>query len=252
MLPTMRTHRVVTNGGDQPNTVPRLSSVWWYFRDSTAEGARALFEQAKKIAEGAAMMTNTAVDVDIMSAVWPTRSNQVLAELVHRNMEDVGVPNWTPEEEAFARELQARANVAVDGLKRAVPPLKASPVRNSSASDTGDVSWKVPMTKLYYPANVPNVSPHYWAAGVAIATSIAHKGALAGAKVLALSAIDCLENPALVEEARVTFKKELGGVEYKSLLPPDQTPPIELNRAMMDKYRPAMAKHYITGRPHFS
>lgn len=252
MLPTMRMHRVITHGGDQPNTVPRLASVWWYFRDSTAEGTRALFEQAKKIAQGAALMTNTAVDVDVMSAVWPTRSNQVLAELVQRNMEDIGVPHWSAEEETLARNLQAGANVATDGLKKAVRALKGPGAQQSSASDSGDVSWKVPMAKFYFPANVPNVSAHNWAAGVALATSIAHKGALAGAKVLALSTIDCLESPALVEKARVSFEKELNGVRYRSLLPPDQTPPVELNRALMEKYRAAMARHYLTGRPKFA
>src|SRR5215471_15893764 len=79
MTPTMRMHRVITDGGDQPNVVPRRAAAWWYFRDSTAEGAGRLFEQAKKIAQGAALMSNTTVDVDVMSAVWPVRGNRTLA-----------------------------------------------------------------------------------------------------------------------------------------------------------------------------
>ena len=118
MTPTMRMHRVITEGGDQPNVVPRRAAVWWYFRDSTAEGAGKLFEQAKKIAEGAAMMSNTKVEVDVMSAVWPVRGNRTLAELVEREIETVGLPSWSEQEDALARAVQAKVNVPVEGLAR--------------------------------------------------------------------------------------------------------------------------------------
>jgi aminobenzoyl-glutamate utilization protein B len=252
MLPTMRAHRVITNGGDQPNVVPRKAAIWWYFRDFTAEGARSLFEQAKKIAQGAALMTNTSFEVDVNAAVWPTRGNRTLAETVQHNIELVGVPEWTAEEDALARKLQAAAKVKVEGLRRDVPSLKGPGSQKTSASDSGDVSWKVPQVKFYYPANIPGISFHHWAAGVALATSIAHKGAVAGAKVLALSVVDCLEHPERVAEAKATFREELGGVEYKSLLPPEQKPPVELNRATMEKFRPAMTKHYLAERPRFA
>jgi len=107
------------------------------------------------------------------------------------------------------------------------------------------------MVKFYFPSNVPNINFHHWAAGVALATSIAHKGAAAGTKVFAAAVIECFANPAVVEEAKRTFKEELGGVEYKSMLPPDQKPPVDLNRAVMEKFRPAMAKHYLNKTPEF-
>src|SRR3546814_15749760 len=87
MHPAMRAHRVITDGGEQPNVIPAKASVWWYFRDPQADGARRLFEQAKKIAEGAALMTNTSVEVYVKSAVWPVRGHQTLAEVVHRSEE---------------------------------------------------------------------------------------------------------------------------------------------------------------------
>jgi len=251
MRPTMRAHRVITNGGDQPNVIPRTATIWWFFRDGTAEGAQALFEQAKKIAQGAAMMTNTTCTVDVLSAVWPLRCNRTLAELVQRNIEVVGMPAWSDEEDKLARQLQENAKVKVVGLKRDIKGLKAEAEQRTSANDAGDVSWKVPMVKFYFPSNVPNINFHHWAAGVALATSIAHKGAVVGAKVFAAAVIECFANPAVVEEAKRTFKEELGGVEYKSMLPPDQKPPIELNRAVMEKFRPAMEKHYLAETPEF-
>jgi aminobenzoyl-glutamate utilization protein B len=107
------------------------------------------------------------------------------------------------------------------------------------------------MVKFYYPGNIPNTNSHHWAAGVALATSIAHKGALAGAKVLAASIVQCLNDPAIVEEAKRSFKEELGGVEYRPLLPREQKPPVDLNRATMEKYRPLLAKHYPKEKPVF-
>ena len=251
MTPSMRMHRVITEGGDQPNVVPRRASVWWYFRDSTAEGAGKLFEQAKRIAEGAALMSNTEVETDVMSAVWPVRGNRTLAELVEREIETVGLPTWSEEEDALARAIQAKVNVPADGLARQYVPMKGPAVQKAAANDAGDISWKVPMVKLYFPATVPNISFHHWVAGVPLATSIAHKGAVAGAKVMAASIVECFNTPAVVAEARRTFKEELGGIEYRSLLPPGQKPPATLNRATMEKFRPLMAAHYLKEKPTF-
>src|SRR6266850_7832290 len=92
MTPSMRAHRVITNGGHQPNVVPRQAAIWWFFRDLSAEGATGLFEQAKRIAQGAAMMSNTTVKVEVLSAVWPLRCNRTLAELVQRHIEVAGMP----------------------------------------------------------------------------------------------------------------------------------------------------------------
>jgi aminobenzoyl-glutamate utilization protein B len=250
MIPTMRAQRVITHGGDQPNVVPRKASVWWFFRAPTAGEADSLFDQAKRIAEGAALMTKTSVEINILSAVWPSRGNRVLAELVQRQIESVGMPQWSEEEQAFACELQTNANVKSDGLTHHVQPLREATQR-PSANDAGDVSWKVPMVKFYFPANVPNLSAHHWAAGAALATSIAHKGAVAGAKVMAGAAIECFLNPAVVEEAKRTFRDELGSVEYRSLLPAEQEPPINLNRDIMEKFRPLMARRYLKNIPRF-
>ena len=250
--PTMRMHRVITEGGDQPNVVPRRAAVWWYFRDSTAEGAGKLFEQAKRIAEGAALMSNTKVEVDVMSAVWPVRGNRTLAELVEREIETVGLPSWSEQEDALARAVQAKVNVPVEGLARRYVPMKGPAVQKAAANDAGDISWKVPMVKLYFPATVPNISFHHWVAGVPLATSIAHKGAVAGAKVMAASIVECFSNPAVVDEAKRSFKEELAGTEYRSLLPPGQKPPLTLNRATMDKFRPLMAQHYLKEKPKFA
>jgi aminobenzoyl-glutamate utilization protein B len=162
------------------------------------------------------------------------------------------MPEWSEEEQRFARELQGNAGAKPDGLKRELRLAAGEAVQKWSANDSGDVSWKVPMVKLYYPANVPGLAAHHWAAGAALATSIAHKGAVAGAKAMAGAVIDCFASPDLVDEAKRRFREELGGKTYSPLLPPAQTPPLELNRETMDKFRPLMARHYLKETPQFT
>jgi aminobenzoyl-glutamate utilization protein B len=252
MMPTMRAQRTITNGGRQPNVIPKTAAIWWYFRDPSAEGALKLFEQAKRIAEGAALMTNTEWSVDVLSAVWPTRGNRTVAETVQRNIELIGMPEWSAEEEALAKAVQTRAGAKEEGLPRTITVMSGPSQQKASANDGGDVSWKVPMVKFYFPANIPGCSAHHWSAGVSLATSIAHKGAVAGAKAMAAAALDFLTDPAKVRDAKATFKEEIGDVVYRPLLPPDQTPPVELNRAQMEPWREKLKAHHVKEKPVFA
>ena len=251
MTPAMRAHRVISEGGLQPNVIPARASIWWYFRDSTAEGARLLFEQARKIAQGAALMTNTTCDVEILSAVWPVRWNQALAEIVDRNIELVGMPEWTADEQAFARQLQTSAGLRVSGLAISHTPLKGPAVQRAAANDCGDISWIVPMGRVTFPGNVPDAPFHHWSAGAALATTIAHKGAVAGAKALAASVIDVFLDPSIAARARETFAREIGETCYKPLIPPEQKPPLDLNHAEMEKWREKMRAHYVKAKIEF-
>lgn len=252
MRTTMTAHRVITNGGHQPNVIPALASAWWYFRDSTAEGARGLFERAQKIAQGAALMTDCEVEVNVRSAVWPVLGNQTMAEVVQRNIAAIGMPQWSEEEQLFAKKLQRQAKVAEDGLRTDITPLEGPSKQIPASNDAGDVSWKVPMTRVWFPANVPHIPFHHWAGGAALATGIAHKGGQIGASVIATSAIDFLKNPALVERARESFCQSTNGVTYQSLLPAHQKPPVDNNAALMEQFRKSMEPFYVRQRPSFT
>ena len=252
MKPTMTAHRVFTQGGEQPNVIPALASAWWYFRDPTAEGARVLFERAKQIAQGAAIMAECEVSVDVRAAVWPVRLNQTIATVIQRNVEAIGMPVWTGEEQAFARALQKQAKMREDGLRLATTKLLGPSVQIAASNDCGDVSWKVPMGRVWFPANVPHLPFHHWTAGAALATSIAHKGGVAGAKALAASVIDYLVEPGLVSETKASFAQEIGETVYSPLLPADQRPPAHLNRELMDRFRSAMEQYYPHDQPVFA
>jgi aminobenzoyl-glutamate utilization protein B len=248
--PTQRSHRVITNGGDQPNVIPNRSSIWWFFREATAEKTRGLFEKAKRIAQGAALMTDTSYSVNVLSAVWPTRANRTLAEVIQQNVEKIGIPQWSEGEQKLVCDLQSKIGSKPIGMPTKTTTLKEC-VQSVSANDSGEVSWVVPTGLITFPSNIPGVSYHHWSAGVSLATSIAHKGAVAGAKAMAGSALDLFLEPKLVAKAKETFKDEVGDTEYRPLLPLDQKPPLELNRDIMERYRPAMRQHYLKEKPVF-
>jgi aminobenzoyl-glutamate utilization protein B len=249
MQPGTSAHRVFTEGGIQPNLIPSRAAIWWYFRHANAEGARMLFSQARKIAQGAALMTNCDFDVNVRSAVWPVQLNQTIAEVIQQNIEAIGMPTWTTQEQNFAKTLQKAAGVDDCGLKPEVTHMTGPTVQSPASNDCGDVSWKVPMGRVWFPSNVPNIAFHHWSAGAALATSIAHKGAVAGVKALATSVIDYLQRPDLLSRTRESFGREIGEVAYEPLLPNAQQPPSDLNRTEMEKYRQQMQRFYVRDRP---
>jgi aminobenzoyl-glutamate utilization protein B len=209
-----------------------------------------LFEKAKRVAEGAALMTDTRYSVDVLSAVWPTRANRTLAEVIQKNVEQIGMPQWSEGEQKLVCELQTKIKAKPTGMPVKIAPLKEC-VQSVSANDSGEVSWVVPTGLITFPSNIPGVSYHHWSAGVSLATTIAHKGALAGAKAMAASAIDLFMDPKLIAQAKQTFEQEIGDTEYRPLLPPNQKPPLELNRDLMERYRAAMREHYLKDKPSF-
>jgi aminobenzoyl-glutamate utilization protein B len=251
MKPGMSAHRVFTEGGTQPNVIPARTTCWWFFRDRSPEGVRALFEQGERVARGAAMMANCEVETSIMAGVWPVRGNETVARAVEANIQAAGMPVWDSREQEFARALQKGAGKPQVGLRNVITPLTGPCEPIMASNDCGDVSWVVPMGRVWFPANIPHAAFHHWSAGAALTTSIAHKGAVAGAKALAASALDFLTSPEAVAEAWRTFRSETEGVEYRPLLPATQKPPVELNRALMERSRPLMEPHYLQGLPEF-
>jgi aminobenzoyl-glutamate utilization protein B len=242
LSPTHRSHSVIVDAGIQPNVVPDYAKIWWFFRESTPELAAANWAKADKIAEGAALMTGCTWEKNVMSAVLPTRGNKVVAETIQANIERVGMPEWTASEQKLAKGVQRGTGAKETGLRTQVAPLKAA-TQGTSSNDSGDVTWAVPSGSISFPSNVEGTIGHHWSAAIVPATSIAHKGEVAGAKVLALSVVDLLTHPDIVAKAKKLHAEEVGGT-YATLLPADVKPPLGLNREEMEKYRALMAPHY--------
>lgn len=244
-----RSHYVITNGGDQPNVVPRLASVWYYFRELDYEHIKQLREIGDSMAQGAALMTNTSVSSRVLGSAWPQHFNRPVAEAMNENIKQVGLPQWSDADQTLARALQKELKAREEGLATNLTPL-AGPVTNEQqtrggSDDIGDVSWNLPTVTLRYPSNIPGLPGHNWTDAIAMATPIAHKGVTAGAKVVAMTVVDLLTKPELVTEAWKYFREvQTKDTQYQPLIGPDDKPPTYLNQRTMDTYRERMRKFY--------
>jgi len=244
-----RSHYVITNGGDQPNVVPRVASVWYYFRELEYERIKELRGIGDSMADGAAKMTGTTVSSRVLGAAWPQHFNKTVAEAMYENIKQVGLPKWSDEDQTLAKALQKELKVREQGLAVELGPL-SGPVmedsqRRGGSDDIGDVSWNVPTVTLRFPSNIPGLPGHNWTDAVAMATPIAHKGVTAGAKVIAMTVIDLLTRPELVTQAWTYFRDvQTKDRKYQPLISPDDMPAIWLNKRTMEVYREPMRKYY--------
>ena len=244
LRPTYRAHRTITAGGIQPNIIPDYGQIWWFVRDANMAAAKETFEKLTKIAEGAALMTGTTYEYEIDAAGWPQLGLKSIAEAIQSNIEAVGMPQWSAEEQDFARRFQTAMNVPVVGLNTKTTPL-GQRGQSTSSNDNGDVTWVVPSASLNFPSTVPGITAHNWQAGVTPTSTLAHKGMIAGSKVLAGAILDFLTKPELVKQARAEFEQATTEMKYFPVLPADAKPPLDLNKETMDRYRGEMTKYYL-------
>ncbi len=245
-----RSHYVITNGGDQPNVVPRTASVWYYFRHTTYPRIKELWKTGDDIAKGAAMMTGTELaSTRVLGSAWPQHFNRTVAEVTWANIQKTGMPAWSEADQTLAKALQKElGNPQQNGLTAKVGDELQGPVRDNrggGSDDIGDISWNVPTVTLRFPSNIPGLPGHNWANAISMATPIAHKGATAGAKVQAMTMLDLLLQPALVDQAWDYFRTvQTKAMKYEPLIRPDDKPAIELNKAVMERFRPELKKYY--------
>ena len=245
-----RSHYVIVNGGDQPNVVPPTASVWYYLRELDYPHIQELYALADTIAHAAAMMTSTTeLPTRILGAAWPGHFNRVIAEDMYENMKQVGLPAWSDADQRLAKALQRDLGVPDSGLATKLdtlrPALKPNERTGGGSDDIGDVSWNVPTVTLRFPSNIPGLPGHNWANAISMATPIAHKGATAGAKVMAMTILDFLMRSELVTQAWDYFRNvQTKDIKYQPLIRPQDRPAIELNRDVMARYRPQMRRFY--------
>ena len=247
--PLHRSHSVIKNGGDQPNVVPSEATIWYYFRHVTYPKIMEVYDRANKIADGAALMTNTTVTRKVLGSAWPRHFNKVIAEQMYENIKSVGLPEWSEDDQTLAMSLQREVNsYDTSGLSTELDTLKP-PTGNmvsGGSDDIGDISWKLPTVTLRFPSNIPGLQGHHWSNAVAMATPIAHKGVVAGAKVVSTTVLDFLVQPKLVEDAWTYFKEEQGMQQkYTPMVTETDEPATYLNKEIMDEFRPALEKFYF-------
>ena len=241
---TYRMHYVIVEGGEAPNVVPDQAKVWYYIRNSD-ERLLPMYEKVVNCAKGAALATGTELtDIRVYSAIHQRVGNKALAEALYKNIAHVGMPEWSEEEQEFAKALQKELGRKEQGMPSKVFPLmnRQRTFVGGGSSDVAEVSRVCPTTTVGFPGQVPGAISHHWSSVASNYGTTTWKGVNAGAKAIAATAIDIYLDGELLKAIRAEFEKFLEKNPYKPFLPEDAQPPLELNRELMEKFRPLMEK----------
>ena len=215
-----RIHYVITNGGKAPNVVPDFAEVYYYVRHPKKDEVKSIFERVVKAAQGAALGTETKMDFEIIGGAHDLLLNRSLAELMQKNLEQVGGVTYTKEEIEFAKKIASSFTFKYPNYTEAekVKPLTMSMDAGGGSTDVGDVSYTVPTVGLRTATWVPGTPAHSWQAVASGGTDIAIKGMMVAAKTLSMSAIDLFTNSKYIDIAKEEFKKAKGDYKYAPLL----------------------------------
>lgn len=246
---TQRSHYVITNGGGQPNIVPDVASVWYYFRETEFSTVRGLYNTGTEISEAAAKATGTTVTHKLLGYAAPNYGNKPLAEAAYLNIKTVGMPKWSADDQAFAGAVQQTNGRKAKPLSTTIAELSTPANRERSlgggSDDIGDIMWTVPTITIRFPSNIPSLIGHNVLSAIAMATPIAHKGAVAGAKAVAMTVLDLMTTPKLIADAK-TFQQtvQFKDQKYDPVLTATDQPAIHLNEELMGRMRPKLEKYY--------
>jgi len=233
----VRIHYVITDGGVAPNIVPDKACVWYYVRAATRDCVEDVYARMIKIAKGAAMMTETELEIEFIGGCYPTCNNHVLVDSIHQCMTQVPRESWTSDEIAFASEINESCDEQCEMTRTlfnlpedehihdGVIPIQSK--GESSSTDVGDVAHIAP-TVFFYTAAASIGSPgHSWQTAACSGMSIGEKGMIFAAKVMALFGLKILTEPGMLSEAKKEFDLSAGRKPYTCPIPAEITVPCE-------------------------
>jgi aminobenzoyl-glutamate utilization protein B len=224
---TTRIHYIVTKGGEAPNIVPDLAEIYIYARHPSMPVLDGIWSRIIKCAEAGALATETRMEMELVHSVYNLLPNEPLAKMFDQNLKQAGGVKYTSEEKGFAEKL--RRTFSLDGALELGSEEQVQPMEEGTgggSTDVGDVSWIVPTSQFTTATYVPGTPGHSWQAVACTGSTIGRKGMIVAAKTLALSGIDLLNDPKLVEAARADFNKRRSGNDYRSRIPASQGAPL--------------------------
>ena len=246
MISDARLHYVITQGGVAPNVVPAFAEVYYFVRAPERHQVEDLYARLINIAKGATLMTDTTMEIDFLSGMYNTMYTKVVSDVISNSMKKVGTPRFNKDDIAFANELKKSVpKNSLEGYYRLIPPdmmefakaILSQPLNKiiippmgkgkvmPGSTDVADVSWKVPLGEFGTACEIMGSPGHSWQNVATSGMSIGHKGMLTAAKILAVSALEFMQNPNLVENALkehiITHKDK----PYKTPLPDGLKPP---------------------------
>jgi aminobenzoyl-glutamate utilization protein B len=256
VIPDARIHYVITNGGEAPNIVPAESTVWYFVRAPQLDQLKEIYSRVVKVAKGAALMTETELEIKLLGGCSNYFSNIPLEELLLEKMKLVGLPTYSEDDLEFGEKI--KKTIPPENYENTLAALPQSmrgeyerfrgamfcnevlPILGrgetlGGSTDVGDVSWVTPTAEFSSTCAVIGTPGHSWQFTAQCGMSIGHKGMIYAAKVLGLSTIELMQNPELVEKARQEFEEQIKKTPYECPLPDDAKPPIEHFKKLYDK-----------------
>lgn len=225
-----RIHYIISKGGVAANVVPDLAQMELMARHPSNATLEDIWNRIVDIAKGAALMTGTTYEVTNVGGDANIVSNDALAEVEQKNLEEVGGFTLDETQRKFALDLQKSLKIdsppSLDLTHQIEPLHRPDPYAPAASTDVGDVSWVVPTIGFTTATFVPGVAPHTWQAAASAGMSIGQDGMVVASKVLALTAMDLFSNAQLISAAKADFAKELAGKTYHSSIPEGQKPPL--------------------------
>ena len=227
---TARVHYAITDtGGISPNIVQAHASALYQMRAPYAPELADLYQRVNRIAQGAAMMTDTQVEIKFLKGTSNTVLIPALDEVMYRNMCHIPNPVGDAQDLDFAREIVRTQNQEIPEALFDIQPKpwnQAGNIPLPGSSDTGDVSWVCPLSQCATSTWPVGTAAHSWQAVACGKSDFAHRGMLYAGQIIAATAIDICENPEILETAWKQHREKTGGNPYHCPIPPEITPTV--------------------------
>jgi aminobenzoyl-glutamate utilization protein B len=238
-------YAVLDTGGIAPNVVQAHARVRYSIRARDLPGMNELVQRVHKVAQGAALMTETKVEMRIISAVSNVLANTPLEQALHRIMEELGPPHFDEADKDFATKIRATLTekdiatvyhtIGMDPTDRPLAdflvPLDARRNPLIGSTDVGDVSWVVPTVQVHAPTVAIGTPLHTWQVVAQGKSPAAHKAMVQAAKAMAGLGVRALTEPDLIVSAKADLKKRTARTPYVSPLPDNVAPPLDMSLA---------------------
>lgn len=245
LIQEARIHYVVERGGEQPNVVPEYARSWYYVRAPEVDQLERIYGRVLDVARGAALMSGTRVEVEVMDAMYNVVPNKPIASRIVENMRLIGVPELSEEERSFAEGIAKTIPREVKenelrksrrpGWERLLDKLMDDEVPDPwgegeyamGSTDVGDVSWKAPAVEFNTAAWVLGTPAHSWQSTAQSGSPLAKRSLLFAAKVMSLTVLDLLTDDDLLSRAKEDHLSRLRGRNYRPLVPSELKPQVE-------------------------
>jgi aminobenzoyl-glutamate utilization protein B len=241
-----RIHYMIEQGGQQPNIVPDYARSWYYIRAPERSQVEFIADWVLDIAKGAAKMTRTTLQHELISGIYNVIPNRALADTIIRNMREIGVPHYTDAEIQFAAEIaksiepdrkreQLRQSKR-PGWEKLVEKLLDDEIPDPwgegevshGSTDVADVSWQTPTMEFNSATWVLGTPGHSWQSAAQSGVGVGHQALIFTAKVMAATAIDLLTDAALLKQAKDEHQQRLGDRTYEPCISPETKPPLDI------------------------